>query len=411
MKKIIIILLVAFAIIVLVQDLWKVKQQHTITSPRPYVVLLSIDGFRWDYDTKTQTPTFDSITLNGVKAEGLQPCFPSKTFPNHYSIATGLYPGNHGLVSNSFNAKDINQTYSIDDRSKVEDGRFYLGEPIWVTAEAQHVKTASYFWVGSEAQIKGYRPTYWKKYEHRFPYEQRIDSVIGWLNKPYSERPHLVTWYIDRTDGVGHKYGPDSKQIVKSVAMLDSLMGVFMFKLNQLSIKDSVNFIIVSDHGMESIDSSRVVYLDKILKKEWVDTAFGGNPFAMIEPAKKCTDSIMTLLNCTPGIKAWKKEDLPERFHLKQSPRVSPVVVIADSSWSLTLIDDGYKYKGGTHGYDNLNRNMYGIFYAIGPQFKKGYNPGILYNIDIYDLLARILEIQPAPNDGQPERIMKVLKE
>ncbi|HAM97873.1 MAG TPA: alkaline phosphatase family protein [Marinilabiliales bacterium] len=411
MKKTIIILLLVFIAAVGVQDFLNSRKARKISDSRNYTVVLSLDGFRWDYQSKVQTPWFDSITKMGVKAEGLQPSFPSKTFPNHYTIATGLYPGNHGLISNSFYAPDVDDYYAIGDRSKVENGEFYLGEPIWVTAEAQNVISANYFWVGSEAKIKGYQPTYWKKYDHNFPYLQRADSVIHWLNLPYEKRPHLVMWYLDKTDGIGHDFGPDSPQIQQTVAMLDSLIGYFMQQMSRLAIKDSINFIIVSDHGMGKIDTTRVVYLNDYLKNPWIDTAIGNNPFILMHPQKNCKDSILTALANVAGVKAWDKAVLPERFHYKQSKRVSEVVIVADSAWSVTYSHKKKKhYDAGTHGYDNLNKDMYGIFYATGPDFKSGYDAGLLYNVDIYNLLASLLEIKPAPNDGQPERIMHVLK-
>lgn len=411
MKRFIIIALIFLALVVLYQDFLAHKKEATPVAPRPYVVMLSLDGFRWDYDTKTTTPALDTITKYGVKAYGgLQPCFPSKTFPNHYSIATGLYPGNHGLISNSFYAPDIKDYYSISDRKAVENGKFYKGEPIWVTAEAQRVKTASYFWVGSEAKIKGYYPTYYKLYDHYFPYKNRADSIIQWLSLPYSERPHLITWYLDKTDGVGHSFGPNSPEINGAIQNLDSIIGYFRAQLSQLPIKDSVNFIIVSDHGMSALDSLKTVYLSDYLSTTWIDTIMGSNPFYLVYPEDECSDSILLALKNVKGVKSWKKHDLPDRFHLKQSDRISEVIAIADSGWSVAINHKQMAYTSGTHGYDNEFKDMYGIFYAIGPDFKVGYNAGTLYNVDIYNLIAEILKIKPAPNDGQADRINHILK-
>ena len=411
MKKTIIFLLVGLGIVVVVQDFLMSKKKAEPIAPRPYVVLLSLDGFRWDYQDKAPTSALDYITENGVKASGLQPSFPSKTFPNHYSIATGLHPGNHGIVSNSFYAPDLKEYFSIGDRSKVENGKFYKGEPIWVTAEAQRVKTGSYFWVGSEAKIKGFRPTYWKKYDHDFPYLQRVDSVISWLNKPYNERPKLITWYLDKADGVGHTFGPESPEILGTIAMLDSVLAYFLEQINTLDIKDSINFIIVSDHGMQALDKQKTVFLSDHLKSQWIDTALGGNPYILMHPENDCTDSILTALKNIKGIHAWAKKDIPERYHLKQSDRVPEIVIVADSGWSVQNNRNKASYSNGTHGYDNTLIDMNGIFYAIGPNFKKKYKAGQLYNTDIYNLIANILEIKPAPNDGKKERIFHVLEE
>jgi len=174
---------------------------------QPYLVMLSLDGFRWDYADKVPTPNLDKIAKMGVKAESLQPSFPSKTFPNHYTIATGLYPDHHGIVLNAFYDPETDRYYSIRDRKTVEDGTFYGGEPIWNTAEKQGVKAGTFFWVGSDADIQKMHPSYWKKYEHNFPFEQRIDSVISWLQLPEEKRPHLILWYMHEPDSKGHRYG------------------------------------------------------------------------------------------------------------------------------------------------------------------------------------------------------------
>jgi alkaline phosphatase D len=266
MRKIAIAALILFAIAVLVQDFFKDKRANTPVAPRPYVIMLSLDGFRYDYTDKTQTPTFDSIAKYGVKAKGLQPVFPTLTFPNHYSIATGLYAGNHGLIANNFLVENLDQFYSPSNRLMVQNGDYYGGEPIWVTAGSNRLKTASYFWVGTEAVIKGYQPDIWKPYDAQITYPARLDSVVSWLNKPYDQRPHLVTCYIELADNLGHHQGPDSKEMEEAVVYIDSLIGSFARKLNQLSIKDSINFVIVSDHGMAPTDSSKVVYLSKYLK-------------------------------------------------------------------------------------------------------------------------------------------------
>lgn len=411
MKRSILFILVGLATIVLIQDFLASKNKSQPVAPKPYVVMLSLDGFRWDYQDKTNTPTFDSITRYGVKATGLQPTFPSKTFPNHYTIVTGLYPGNHGIISNSFYAPDLDQYYSIRDRSKVSNGKFYKGEPIWVTAEAQRVKTGSYFWVGSEAKIKGYRPTYWKEYDHDFPYIQRVDSIIDWLDKPYNDRPKLITWYIDKADGIGHRYGPDSPEIENTISMIDSVLAYFFEQVKTLNIKDSIDFIIVSDHGMHAINENKVVCIEDHINLAWVDTAIGGNPFILMHPNENCKDSILNNLASVEGISAWAKENIPERFHLKQNQRVPEIVIVANEGWSTKINAAKKVYSGGTHGYDNTISDMNGIFYGIGPHFKQNLNAGQLYNTDIYNLIAKILEIDPAPNDGQSERIFHVLNE
>ncbi len=410
MKRVIIIALVSLAAIVLYQDFLKSKSTHAPVAPRPYVVVLSLDGFRWDYQQKAATPHLDSITKYGVKAKGLQPIFPSSTFPNHYALSTGLYAENHGIVANSFYTPKLHKAYAMDDTKAVAEGGFYLGEPLWVTAESNRVKAATYFWVGSEAKIKGYRPSYYKKYAHTFPYAQRIDSVISWLDLPYQQRPHLVMWYLDAADGLGHTYGPDSPEVAQGITQLDSLLGVFLRKAEALSIADSINFVLVSDHGMSASSAEKTIYLNDYLKEDWVATLYGANPYYLVHPAKKAKDSILAALQGVEGLNVMTKENIPERFHFKNINRVPELFILADSSWSI-YPRKGEKTDKGVHGYDNTFRDMYGIFYACGPAFKQGYAAGDLRAIDLYSLLSHILELKPAETDGSLDQIQSILKE
>jgi predicted AlkP superfamily pyrophosphatase or phosphodiesterase len=380
------------------------------TKEEPYVVMLSVDGFRWDYHDKVETPNLDYIAETGVKAKSLKPAFPTKTFPNHYSMATGLYPDHHGIVLNSFYDDDMDKYYEIRNREAVENPDFYDGEPIWVTAENQNVISASYFWVGSEAAVNGVSPTYWKKYDHSFPFEQRIDSVIAWLQLPEKERPHLILWYIHEPDNIGHHFGPDSKEIEDCVVYLDSLIGVFITKIEELPNNENINIIITSDHGMCAISKERTVYLQDYVDNEWIDIIQGYNPNYNIKAKQEFYDTLYTVLKSIPHIKAWKSNEVPKRLHYGTHPRVMDFVVLADSSWSVRL--EGERSKdGGTHGYDNGNSDMHAIFYAFGPDFKKGYIQSTFNNVDLYPLIANILSLEPAKTDGKYENVKMMLVE
>jgi len=403
------ILLILLSILIILVPKFRFKSDK---SEKPYVILVSMDGFRWDYPDKVFTPNLDKIEKIGVKAKSIQSAFPSKTFPNHYTLATGLYPDNHGIVFNEFYDPNINSWYRVSDRSAVEDGKYYGGEPIWVTAEKQGVKTASFFWVGSEAPVKGIQPSIWKKYEHNFPYEDRIDSVIAWLELPEKIRPHLITLYFDQPDGWGHKIGPDSELIKPKLMYLDSLIGILRFKLDSICMNDKVNLIITTDHGMGSISESKVVKIDKILKPYWLEKHAGSNPFYMFEPKTEYFDSVLIALKSCKHIKTWKKENIPEYLHFGKNPRVMSIISVADSSWSLVYSKDVKDYKNfnGTHGYDPTNLDMHGIFYAFGPAFKKNYKQNTFENIHIYTLIAEILNLHPVRNDGNIKYVQNMLK-
>ncbi|MEZ5197705.1 MAG: ectonucleotide pyrophosphatase/phosphodiesterase [Bacteroidales bacterium] len=299
----------------------------------PYVIMLSVDGFRWDYTDKVETPNLDRIAKMGVKAESLKSSFPTKTFPNHYSIATGLYPDHHGIVLNSFYDPSEDRYYSIMDREAVEDGSFYGGEPIWVTAEQQGIVSGSFFWVGSEAEIKGTRPTYWKKYDHDFPYVQRIDSVISWLEKPEALRPHLILWYFDEPDHTGHKSGPDSKELKSKIEELDSLIGYFLKCVDELLIKDEINIIVTSDHGMASISDDRKIALQEQITMDWVEEMQGYNPNYNIKVKEGYIDSVCNELLLVEHISFWKSTNIPARLHYGSNDRTLDIVVVADSNW------------------------------------------------------------------------------
>lgn len=386
------------------------EQIRKKTDGRPYVVMISMDAFRWDYPQKYTTPVLDSIGQVGVKAASLQPCFPSKTFPNHYSMATGLYPENHGIVMNTFEDERLG-VYSLSNRDAVQNPGFYGGEPIWVTAEKQGVSTACYFWPGSEAEIKDVRPGIWKTYDGSVPFEARLDSVIDWLGKPYKKRPHLLLCYLQEPDGIGHNYGPEAMQTRQTVELLDRILGDFCRKLNQLSCADSLNLIVTSDHGMGAISPTRMVLLHHYIPEQWVEAAYGGNPVYMIRPATPVyADSIRNKLQKVKHIQCKRKTDLPGEFHYFQNKRIEDLVVYADSAWSVCW-KTSVPRNGGTHGYDPRNRDMHAIFYASGPGFKKSYIHESFENIHLYPMIAALLKLEPAKVDGDLEKVKGMLAE
>lgn len=376
---------------------------------KQYVIMLSMDGFRWDYTDKVPTPNFDRIAAKGVKAKSLKPSFPTKTFPNHYSMATGLVPDHHGIVLNSFYDSEMDEHYAIFNRDAVENGTFYGGEPIWNTAEKQGLISGSYFWVGSEAEINSQRPTYWKKYDHDFPYKQRIDSVISWLSKSEETRPQLVLWYFDEPDHIGHDVGPDSRELESKIIELDFLLGYFLNEIENLPISEEINVIVTSDHGMCGVSDDRKVVLEDQIKKEWINEIQGYNPNFNIKAEAGFIDSIYLNLRDVEGITTWKAGEVSDRLMYGSNPRVMDLVVVADSSWSVVKSDDK-KVGLGAHGFDNDNKDMHAIFYAYGPAFKKAYISPTFENVDIYPLICEILSLEPAVVDGKLENVQQMLK-
>jgi len=372
---------------------------------KPYVVMVSLDAFRWDYDSIYGTPVLDDIARKGVTATRLIPSFPTKTFPNHYTIATGLYPDHHGLVNNSFYAPDLDLVYRIGDRAMVSNGAFYGGEPVWVTARKQGMKSASFYWVGSEAPVQGIQPDYWKPYDDEVPFGDRVDTVLKWLSMPINKRPHLVTLYFEEPDAVSHGYGPVSPETAAMVRSLDSLIGVLRTGLGKLPNAADINLIVLSDHGMTEVDNSRYNYIFDTVPQRMVKRIYGGNPVWAIEPAEGKSDSLLILLNVQRGMKAWKRNELPAHLHYGTHLRIPEILLVADPGWTAGLRPEPRGDTRGDHGYDWRCRDMHSIFYAEGPAFKKGFSVDTLYNVDIYNIVTGVLGLVPAPNDGNPERI------
>jgi ectonucleotide pyrophosphatase/phosphodiesterase family member 5 len=381
----------------------------------PYVLLVSFDGFRWDYPNRNITPNLDYIIENGVRASSLRPIFPSKTFPNHISIVTGMYAENHGIIFNKFENVETCAIYSLGDTSAVRNPEWYKGEAFWETAEKNNIISASHFWPGSELNDKSRRPTYFKNYNHNQPYKERIDGVIEWLQLPYAERPHFITLYFHDTDSYGHKFGPNSPEINQSINRLDNLVGYLNNSLSEIGMKDSLNVIFVSDHGMTEIDTSRTINIESFLNG--FNYKLGGSkPLAMIEPTKDDYDSVYARLEKNKNhYKLYTKESMPEYFHFNKNENIYSILLVAELGWSIVNSKEysqmNQYVSKGNHGYDNNNIDMHGVFIASGPCFRKNYTTGTLWNIDIYPLLCKIFNISPNPNiDGDLERIEFLLK-
>lgn len=373
-------------------------------------VVLSLDGFRWDYPDKTKTTCLNQIASEGVKAISLIPSFPSKTFPNHYTIATGLVPDHHGLVNNAFYDVLMNKPYAIANPEARLDEEFYGGEPIWVTAQNQGVRTASFYWVGSDVAIKGQHPDVWKKYVESVPFTQRIDTIIKWLSLPLSSRPGLIMAYYHEPDETGHNFGPDSYRTLKKVREIDRATGLLYKQIKQLHNADSINLIIVADHGMGSISSKRNTVIRDFIPAAWPVRIEGGNPNFNIYADSIWVDSAYNALIKATHIKVWKPKAVPEYLRYGTNSRVGNIIVVADSGWSVSLQKPVGRSSKGTHGYDTRNTDMHAVFYAVGPDFRQNYIQPSFQNIHIYPLLAYILGIKPAKTDGDLQQVINMLK-
>jgi predicted AlkP superfamily pyrophosphatase or phosphodiesterase len=373
-----------------------------------YVVVLSMDGFRTEYLSRAHTPTLDSLARAGVKA-AFRPSFPSVTFPNHYSMATGLHPDHHGLINNFFYAPDLDLIYRIGDDAAVTNPAFYGGEPIWNTAEKQGVRAASFFWVGSEALIQGMQPSINKKYDKSVPFMNRADSVIAWLKLPADRRPHLVMWYMEEPDAIGHSDTPDSASVIRMVEAQDKILAHFFAEARKLPHFGQIDFIIVSDHGMATYTPENYVNLNDYLPRDSFDYVFDGVP-TLLYPKKTYADRAMTILGDVPRVKAYTRNSLPPQYVYGTNPRIGDIVVVPDVGTYVQFRSESRPRLGGAHGYDNFAPEMEGIFFAAGPSFKKNTELPAMANVNLYLIIARLLHLEPAANDGDDAIVGQLFK-
>src|SRR6056297_11518 len=393
--------------------LYSCGSEQNRNTEEPKLLLISIDGFHPDYVDKYETPNIDLLAETGVLADYLVPVFPTKTFPNHYSIATGLYTENSGLIANNMYDAEMDEYYSLGNREAVQDARWYGGEPIWVTAEKQGVNTAPMFWPGSEAPIGGDHPTYWAPFNQELPYSARVDSVIHWLTMDQDSAPGFITLYFSKVDTYGHRYGPKSDSVAAAVREVDEQIGYLIHELDRTGQRESLNMIIVSDHGMAEVSDERVILLDQIINLESMEV-IDWNPVAMINPEKGVdSESVYEQLKSNEkNFRVYKKEDLPERYRFKNHPRVPEIILIADLGYSITTSERlaAYGIMGGAHGYDNEHQEMHSFFLANGSSFKQGEQTPGFQNIHLYELMAHLLNLEPAPNDGSLDSLIHILQ-
>ncbi|MEO7501436.1 MAG: ectonucleotide pyrophosphatase/phosphodiesterase [Gemmatimonadaceae bacterium] len=366
---------------------------------KPYVIMVSFDGFRADYLDRYPAPNFQRVARNGVRAKGLIPVFPSKTFPNHYSIVTGQYAESHGIVANRFFDPARKESYALGDRKTVLDGSWYRGEPIWVTAERQGMVSASYFWVGSEAPIKGIRPAYLKQFgPEPVTISMRADTVIGWLSKPGAQRPHVITLYISDVDGAGHANGPESPQVASAILAVDSALGRLLDGIQALPLRDSTNVVLVSDHGMTTYTPETAVALESLIDTVGVLLADGGpNANLHISGGAERAVAIRDALNSRlQHGRAYLREDVPARLHYRADPRIGDVVVIMEEHYQIVRRASLPKRPGGNHGWDPAYPSMHGIFLVAGPRIKNGVMIPPFENVNIYPFLTELLGLTPA---------------
>ncbi len=387
------------------------------SKPANYTVIISLDGSRWDYADYYDMPFFDSLATVGVKAR-MEPSFPSSTFPNHYTMATGLVPDHHGLVNNSFWDPETDSDYAISSKDTRFDPHFYGGEPIWITAQKQGVKCGVVYWVGSDIAIgpEGNEyPTYWRHWDAKphWNFDERVDEIVRLMSLPEEERPQLVMGYFDEPDHQGHVYGPFSPETKAMAEHMDSLMHALYLRLKALPHGDRINFILAGDHGMTEISKDRFIGWYDVMPQEWTKKVTGNLPTS-IWAQEGYVDSLYNRLSKIEHLNVWKHGEVPEYLHYGTSNRLGDLIVSPDLGWQFNFAPSR---NNGTHGFDCKETDMMVAFRAVGPDFKVAYEApftegekSAFRNIDLYPMLCKLLGVKPAPVDGKLERIQNILK-
>jgi predicted AlkP superfamily pyrophosphatase or phosphodiesterase len=402
---------------------------------KPYVLLISLDGFKADYLDLFGLPNLQRIAARGARARWMQPVFPSLTFPNHYSLVTGLEPARHGIVSNRFYDPGRKQQYVYTESASVTDGSWYGGEPIWVTAERQGMLTACYFWPGSEAQINGVRPTIYTKYSSEVSNDTRVDTVLQWLRLPPERRPHLMTLYFSELDSAQHAGPLDAPAVERAVMSLDRTIGRLVDGIDALPHGKLVYLLLTSDHGMVETTQRQSIQLASLLQPadlQDVEASFAG-PVANlhirgdVDRVRQIRDRIASRL---PRGDVYLRDELPERFHHRSNPRSGNVIIVMDEGWTISVpratateaprataektaaLRPPRPERWGAHGWDPTIPSMRALFLAIGPTVRAGVTVGPVRNIDVYPLMTEWLGLQPAADvDGRRGAIRSLIEQ
>ena len=378
------------------------------------VLLVSIDGFRADYLGKGNTPNLDRIAAEGVRAEWMNPSFPTLTFPNHYTLVTGMRPDHHGIVHNTMSDKELGG-FSLGNREAVGNAKWWLGEPIWIAAHKAGLPTASMFWPGSEAPIMGQHPTRWNVWDEKVTYETRVDTVVGWMQEPLNTRPRFATLYFDGVDHEAHSSGPFSAATAAEIVKVDRAIGDLLAKMRATGSLNYTDMIIVSDHGMAEVPPTNGVIVDDMVPREWAKAISLGQVVTFAPNAGFEAQARAKLVGKHAHYECWDKWSLPSRFHYGTSARVPAIVCLMETGWdAVTRDSQARRIAGGvtrgSHGFDPASPDMRALFIAVGPDFRTGAVIPAFDNVDVYPLLRSLLGLPAEKRDGSIDSLRGALK-
>lgn len=377
----------------------------------PIVLLIGVDGLRWDALERHDAPNMTALAERGVRPEAMIPVMPSVTFTNFYSIATGLYPEDHGMISNAPYDRVFDEGFV--NPAGAQEERWWHGEPIWITAERQGLPASIMFWLGSEVAFNGDRPTRWSPYEHGRDYGERVEEVLSWFDGPEDQRPRFAALYFDAVDTMGHRFGPETEEEGEAITRVDGHIGDLMAGLEDRGLTERTNVIIVSDHGMARVEEDQVVHVDDFLDLSTIYIpelqGRGGNgyrPFLNVYGEPDAIEGAHEALkDAHPNMRAWRRGETPDHFRFNHPDRGPDLFVLADAGWTLSARDlpMGSPWRSiGVHGYDPADPLMHAAFIAAGPGFPAGARPEAFENVHVYLLIACLLGLDPAPTEGDP---------
>jgi predicted AlkP superfamily pyrophosphatase or phosphodiesterase len=379
------------------------------------LILISIDGFRWDYLDKYDAPVLKQLAADGVRAKRMNPSFPSKTFPNHYTLVTGLRPEHHGIVSNNFFDPAFQESFALNKKESNTEARWWTGgEPVWITAEKQGIRSACFFWPGSEVENHGLRPSYYKPFNGKLPSNDRVDGLLAWFDLPAGQRPRFFTLYFDIVDHAGHTFGPDAPQTAEAVKQVDDAIGRLLAGLTARGLGGKTNLVIVADHGMSACGPDKVVFFEDLMDVSKVQVESTGPNGGVRPKSGSAADLVASIRAKHPAhVQVYLREEVPANLHYRDNPRIPPVVLIADEHWNIESKVGWPKraptYILGSHGWDPELSDMGALFLASGPAFRHGVVLEAFDNIHVYNLLCATLGLTPAPNDGDQRLVHTVL--
>ncbi|CAI7653516.1 hypothetical protein PCG10_010428 [Penicillium crustosum] len=391
----------------------------------PTTIYISLDGFRADFLDRGLTPALNSLVANGVSPQYMNPSFPSVTFPNHFTLMTGLYPESHGIVGNTFWDPSMKEEFYYTHPTVSMQPKWWMAEPLWVTAEKQHVKTAIHMWPGSEAHIGDKEPTFLDKYNGTEVLSHKVDRVLEFLDLPgledksqiTPERPQFIVAYVPNVDQDGHKFGPNSTEIRKTISEADNMIAGIMTGLERRNLTEVVNIVVVSDHGMATTSTERLIQLDDLIDYNLIEH-IDGWPSAGLRP--KHPEDLDTLRKQLEKVapdyghafEFYTRETMPERYHFSNNERIAPLWVIPKTGWAIVnrgefdvkeALKTGKQYHpNGIHGYDHEHPLMRAIFIARGPAFphKPNSRVEVFQNIEVYNIVCDSLGVDPLPSNG-----------